>query len=819
VSAPLRVLYVHHRSELGGAPASLAYLISELDRDRYEPHVFCPPGPAAGLFESAGAVVHTGTVAGFTHIWASVYRGRRWLLLLREIVRLPAHLRELSHVLDERRFDLVHINDSPMLPAGWLAHRRGLPVVWHLRSALPFDGLDARSTLIRRAIRRFAAATVAINADIRDVFGVDSAVVPNSVDLERFAPGDTAQAKQDAGLDPELPAISFFGFIYPSKGFRQFIEMAAQLHAEGQAAQFLVIGGAVRSREFFRSVIGKSLLFLDLTRDYETEAKRMVAQRGLEEIVRFVPFTVDTAVLYRASDVVVAPSTGPELGRPVIEAAAAGVPVVATGSRTGSGIVEPGRTTMLVEEYSVPNLAHAVGELLADPERRKQMGRDARAHAEARFDAHVNVHAIEEIYEGVLQRRDRTPILYVHHRPQLGGAPSSLANLIANLDERFEPHVYCPAGPAADLFAESGAVVHEGDVAIFAHAWDSPYRGARWALLGRELTALVPHLIQMNRLMRDYRFPIVHLNDSPLLPAAFVAHRHHAKIVWHLRSALAGEGRDQRSRMITAFMNRYGDRAIAIDTDVAARFPLQLPISIVHNSVAVHEPGPHTPTAAKLGLGLPLNKVAIGFAGFVRRQKGWQELVLAAERLAAEGAPAHFVIMGGGVRSPAFFRTARGRLLQRARVTVDEESAIKNLVSTKGLDDFFSFLPFTSHTADVYAALDVVTFPNQGIGLGRPVLEAAMHGKPVVASGSSDGAGILLPDETGILLENGSPAELIDALRRLVEDPSLRERLGRRAAEHARERFDAERNARAVEAIYDELLERVPEPSLEQAAA
>jgi hypothetical protein len=40
----------------------------------------------------------------------------------------------------------------------------------------------------------------------------------------------------------------------------------------------------------------------------------------------------------------------------------------------------------------------------------------------------------------------------VHHRPQLGGAPSSLAQLIANLDRRFEPHVYCPDGPAARLF-------------------------------------------------------------------------------------------------------------------------------------------------------------------------------------------------------------------------------------------------------------------------------------------------------------------------------------------------------------------------------
>ncbi len=80
---PIPVLFVHHRSELGGAPESLSYLIRELDRSSFEPHVYCPPGPAAELFREAGAVVHTGAVAGFTHIWASTYRGRRWLLFAR----------------------------------------------------------------------------------------------------------------------------------------------------------------------------------------------------------------------------------------------------------------------------------------------------------------------------------------------------------------------------------------------------------------------------------------------------------------------------------------------------------------------------------------------------------------------------------------------------------------------------------------------------------------------------------------------------------------------------------------------------------------
>ena len=400
-------------------------------------------------------------------------------------------------------------------------------------------------------------------------------------------------------------------------------------------------------------------------------------------------------------------------------------------------------------------------------------------------------------------------MLYVHHRPQLGGAPSSLAQLIRNLDDRFEPHVFCPEGPAADLFADAGATVHKGEVSIFAHAWDSPYEGLRWLVLGREVAALPPHLRQLERLMRTHRFPVVHLNDSPLLAAAMVSHRNGAKVVWHLRSALAGEGRDHRSRAIAAMMERWGDAAIAIDRDVAERFPIRLPLTIVHNSV---EPPVSRNGAGKSALGLPPDRVAIGFAGFVRRQKGWPELVEAADILVREGAPAHFVIMGGGVRPPEYFRTLRGRALEATNLLTDEESAIKELVSAKGLDANFSFLPFTAETGEIYSALDVVTFPNQGVGLGRPVLEAATYGKPVVASGSRDGAGILLPGRTGFLLDDARPERIAAALRELIAEPELRARLGSAALEHARERFDPVRNARAVEAVYDELLGLEPEP-------
>lgn len=383
---PFPILYVHHRPELGGAPTSLSYLIRDLDRERFEPHVYCPPGPAADAFRAAGAVVHEGPVATFTHIWASTYTGRRWLLFLRELQRLPVHVGAFRRVLATRRFALVHLNDSPLVPAAWLAHRAGLPVVWHLRSALPAAESDWRSRLLRAAIRRFARPAIAITEDVARSFDVGAVVIPNPVDLERFRPEDPEPVRAELGLDAGSPVVSYVGFIYPSKGFREFIVGASLLRRRGVEATYLIVGGDVRGEAFFSTLVGRAIERAGLAHDHEREARGLVAELGLDDCVRFIPFTQDTARIFQASDIVVSPSRGPELGRPVLEASACGRVVVASGSLDGAAVILPDETGCLVPRRSPDSLAAALEQLVRDPAERRRLGENARRHAEATLD-------------------------------------------------------------------------------------------------------------------------------------------------------------------------------------------------------------------------------------------------------------------------------------------------------------------------------------------------------------------------------------------------------------------------------------------------
>ncbi len=86
----------------------------------------------------------------------------------------------------------------------------------------------------------------------------------------------------------------------------------------------------------------------------------------------------------------------------MLEGAASGVAVIATGTQTGGGIIDPGRTTVVVENVGADVLAEATTELLSDPERRAAIGAAARAHAVLMFDPASSTRRVEALYESLI---------------------------------------------------------------------------------------------------------------------------------------------------------------------------------------------------------------------------------------------------------------------------------------------------------------------------------------------------------------------------------------------------------------------------------
>ena len=182
-------------------------------------------------------------------------------------------------------------------------------------------------------------------------------IIAPGVEHAFFAPGDRRGARRALGLDDDRTVLLFVGRLQPLKGPDVAIRTLAEL--PDRHARLLVVGGASGADG-----------------DAETaRAHALVDELGLHDRVTFVepqPHHI-LSTYYRAADVVIAPSRSESFGLVALEAAACGIPVVASAVGGLISLVDDGRTGRLVEGRDPRDYARAVTDVLADPDRAAAM--------------------------------------------------------------------------------------------------------------------------------------------------------------------------------------------------------------------------------------------------------------------------------------------------------------------------------------------------------------------------------------------------------------------------------------------------------------
>jgi glycosyltransferase involved in cell wall biosynthesis len=140
--------------------------------------------------------------------------------------------------------------------------------------------------------------------------------------------------------------------------------------------------------------------------DLRPSLERLAQTLGIAPRVRFAGFRRDIPAVLQAMDVAVLPSRFEGMGRAVIEAQAAGCPVVA--SRVGGipDVIEHERTGLLVPPGDAAALAQAVERLHRDGALRERLRRAAQQAVDERFDAKTMVRQIIDVYDALLTRRN-----------------------------------------------------------------------------------------------------------------------------------------------------------------------------------------------------------------------------------------------------------------------------------------------------------------------------------------------------------------------------------------------------------------------------
>jgi glycosyltransferase involved in cell wall biosynthesis len=135
-----------------------------------------------------------------------------------------------------------------------------------------------------------------------------------------------------------------------------------------------------------------------------------------------------------------------------------------------------------------------------------------------------------------------------------------------------------------------------------------------------------------------------------------------------------------------------------------------------------------------------------------------------------------------------------------------QERLIRSLCTSLGLDDIVQFPGYRDDIPAILAAFDLFVFPSHAEAFGVALIEAMATGIPVVSTNCDGVLDIVVDGDSGLFVDPRSPSQIAEALRRLVPDEGLRERLGRQARERVVALFDVEAQTDRIEEVYCGLL-------------
>jgi L-malate glycosyltransferase len=382
----VKVLYVNHTARVSGGEHSLLGLLDSLPPE-VQAAVACPEGELAERVRAQGRPVFPlrGTDASLRLSATGTPRA------LAEMAWAAAQLRVAARRLGA---DVVHANS---VRAGLLAVGPGAPpAVVHVRDCLPPGRVSGL------ALRRVAAAdaVIANSAYTRDTLGPAAArarVVHNAVDLARFERmPPTAAARVRLGLGGDGPVLAVIAQITPWKGQDDAVEVLAELRHRHPGAR-LLLAGSVRFDAAATRFDNAAFL---------ARLKARIGELGLEGRVRLLGQREDVPEILAAADLLLAPSWEEPFGRSIVEAMAAGVPVIATDVGGPAEIIARDRTGFLLPPRRPRLWAETIERLLESPEVLLAVGQRGREEARLRFGAARHRDAVAAVYRELLS----TPI-------------------------------------------------------------------------------------------------------------------------------------------------------------------------------------------------------------------------------------------------------------------------------------------------------------------------------------------------------------------------------------------------------------------------
>jgi len=382
---PVRVLRLIARLNVGGPAIHATLLTDRLNRERFRTTLVTGTEEAG---EANYLALHGRTMP--VQIVPDLGREIRPLHDLRTVWRLIRIIRrEQPHI--------VHTHTAKAGALGRVAAILcGVPVIVHTFHGHVLRGyFSPAKTAVYRGIERVLAGRTDRLLTVTDRVGQELKALgvgrpeqyrtlPLGFDLAPLLMAERRRGELRAELQVgEAPLVGIVARLVPIKAHEVFLAMAGRVHQADPRVRFLIVGDG----------------------ELRASLERRVQDLGLTGAVRFLGWRADIDKLYADLDVVALTSRNEGSPVALIEAMAAGVPVVSTEVGGVADVVEHGVTGLLAAMDDDAALAGHVAKLLGDRESGRRMGQAGRTRVAATYGAGRLVADIEALYEELLNER------------------------------------------------------------------------------------------------------------------------------------------------------------------------------------------------------------------------------------------------------------------------------------------------------------------------------------------------------------------------------------------------------------------------------
>ena len=356
----INILFLSHTAQVSGAEMCLFQLLKDLDRSQYGGLVIVPNDQ---LLKSKIEAVGWQTKIFNIPWWVGRgYRGRWHLQDL--LLGMPERLRLLREIVKKHKIDLVYTNTIVTLDGAVLAKWMGLPHIWHIHE-LPkiqrflkfYFPTSILPLIVHWLSTRIVVPSVVAKHNIQWRNGNRIHIIHNGVEIPSSKSDDVKSFKRSLGITPKKKIVAIVGSLNPNKGITDFVKAARLARQTFEDVAFIIVGTG--------------------NRQYTQVVKELIASERMESDIFLTGFRNDIDSILASIDILVSASISETFPMVILEAMAAGKPVVATKSGGAEELIVHGETGLLVPYANPQQLSLSMIELLADDAMTKEMGQKA----------------------------------------------------------------------------------------------------------------------------------------------------------------------------------------------------------------------------------------------------------------------------------------------------------------------------------------------------------------------------------------------------------------------------------------------------------